>query len=572
MTCMMHEPFYTSTGHADEKLGVWAGSVAHKGSFADRGPIWNETKDICLIFSGEIFNHQTELASLVRMYQEKGTAFLERLNGWFSGVLLDLRRGEVILFNDRYGVGRVYWCETPNGFFFSSEAKSILSVVRATRELNTQGLAESLSCGCALQNRTLYKGISLLPGASRWIFRKGEAVRKESYFARESWESQERLEDDLFYLRLRDTLTRIVPEYLTAGAKIGISLTGGLDSRVLLAAAASDGRKLPCYTFGGMYRECADALLARQLAKACGLPHEIIRVDRAFLAEFQDLAKQSVFVSDGAMDVTGSVELYANRLAREIAPIRVTGNYGSEILRGNVAFGPRMWGWDVLSEELRSAMERAAQTYAEEARGHRLSFIAFKQVPWHHCSRLSLEQCQLTPRSPFLDNELVKLSYRASAVMTASSEPMLRFVADNNRALARIPTDRGFTYPSVPAVSQVRRLCREFTAKAENAFDGNMPQWLASLNRVFGIEKYFIGRNRFYHFRPWFRDELAGSVKEILLDERTLQRPYVSRRGVEKIVRAHTDGRENHAFAITRLLTTELIERELVERNWKSPA
>ncbi|HKQ39587.1 MAG TPA: hypothetical protein VJ063_16040, partial [Verrucomicrobiae bacterium] len=167
--CMMHESFYTSATHVDQKLGVWAGSIAHKGSFSDCTPFWNETKDVCLLFSGESLGDQSEIARLkamghqftsgnasylVHMYEEMGSTFLDRLNGWFSGLLLDLRRGEAILFNDRYGLGRVYCYETPSGFFFSSEAKSLLRVLPAARDLNLQSLGEFLSCGCALQNRT----------------------------------------------------------------------------------------------------------------------------------------------------------------------------------------------------------------------------------------------------------------------------------------------------------------------------------------------------------------------------------------------------------------------------------
>jgi asparagine synthase (glutamine-hydrolysing) len=98
-----------------------------------------------------------------------------------------------------------------------------------------------------------------------------------------------------------------------------------------------------------------------------------------------------------------------------------------------------------------------------------------------------------------------------------------------------------------------------------------MPQWLASLTHTFRpipAERLFIGRNRFYHFRPWFRDELAGTVREILLDERALQRSYLERHAVERAVQAHTAGNGNYGFELTKLLSIELIQRELLERSW----
>jgi asparagine synthase (glutamine-hydrolysing) len=89
------------------------------------------------------------------------------------------------------------------------------------------------------------------------------------------------------------------------------------------------------------------------------------------------------------MDVTGAVELYANRIARQIAPVRLTGNYGSEILRGNVAFRPRKLTETLLEPEFAQSVRTAGATYQAERNGHPLSFIAFKQVPWHHYARLA---------------------------------------------------------------------------------------------------------------------------------------------------------------------------------------
>ena len=119
-----------------------------------------------------------------------------------------------------------------------------------------------------------------------------------------------------------------------------MSLTGGLDGRMIMAWAHSNRGELPCYTFNGTYRDCADVRIARKVAAACGQSHQTIMVGNQFLAQFPQLAEQCVRITDGAMDVTGAAELYVNRLARQIAPVRLTGNYGSEILRRYVAFRP----------------------------------------------------------------------------------------------------------------------------------------------------------------------------------------------------------------------------------------
>ena len=60
IACMVHAPFYTSGKYINKQTGISVGWVCHSGSFADGMPIWNGTKDICLIFSGEDFTDLSE--------------------------------------------------------------------------------------------------------------------------------------------------------------------------------------------------------------------------------------------------------------------------------------------------------------------------------------------------------------------------------------------------------------------------------------------------------------------------------------------------------------------------------
>ena len=261
--------------------GTWGGVgwASLGGSFSDCLPVWNEAKDICLVFSGESFVEPFDLAelvarghsfnrenasALVHLYEDKGLGFLERLNGWFSGLLLDLREKNAILFNDRYGLNRVYYHENETGFYFSSEAKSLLKVLPEIRFFDPVGLAEALSCGCALQNRSLFSGVSLLPGGSAWVFAPGQPVRKEVYFSRRVWEEQEPLSGMEFCEQLNATFPHVLQKYLGGQNEIGMSLTGGLDGRMIMAWANRPAESLPCYTFGGIYRDCTDVRVARK--------------------------------------------------------------------------------------------------------------------------------------------------------------------------------------------------------------------------------------------------------------------------------------------------------------------
>jgi len=491
------------------------------------------------------------------------------LNGWFSGVLLDFREQKVVLFNDRYGLNRIYINEQGERLFFSSEAKSLFAVVPALRELDPRGLAEWFSCGCALGNRTLFRGVSILPPGSAWTLAMDGPVKKQSYFNPSAWENQPSLSPSEFSEQLQQTFPRVLNRYTNGSRPVAMSLTGGLDGRMIMAWARPNRGEMPCYTFNGSYRDCADTRIARKVAAACGQPHQTISVGDEFLAQFPRLAEQTVCVTDGAMDVTGAVELYVNRLARQIAPVRLTGNYGSEILRRHVAFKPRALPSEMFSSDFAPQLLAAADTYSEETAGNQLSFIAFKQMPWHHYARLAVEQSQISVRSPFLDNDLVALAYRSPVNQRASAAPALRLIFDGNPALARIPTDRGLLSAPRELASRLMRAWQEVSVRAEYAYDYGMPQWLARIDHALApmrLERLFLGRHKFYHFRVWYRDQLAPYVKEVLLDPRSLSRPYVSRTAVERLVQEHVSGQANHTSAIHRLLGAELTQRQLIER------
>src|SRR6516165_8149404 len=202
--CMVHEPSHVWGTYANEDMELCVGWVSHGGSFSGEMPLWNERHDVCLIFSGEDFMDVVEVQQcggkcdhrsgspryLIALYEAMGWRFIEKLNGWFSGLLIDLRTKIAVLFNDRYGLGRVYYHEGPHRLYFSSEAKSLLEVLPELRRLDPRGVAETFACGSVLQNRSLFTGISLLPGGSRWSVASSGLISKERYFSPETWEQQ----------------------------------------------------------------------------------------------------------------------------------------------------------------------------------------------------------------------------------------------------------------------------------------------------------------------------------------------------------------------------------------------
>lgn len=580
LRCMVealrHESFYETGTWVEASLGVYVGWCVRSDSFCDRMPLRNERGDVALVFSGEEFaapgtahrlkqrGHDLAVDGaeyLVHLYEE-APSFPAELNGRFHALLVDRRRQTATLFNDRYGLHRIYYHQSRDAFYFAAEAKAILAVRPELRTIDPQGLGELVSCGCVLENRTLFDGIHVLPGAAAWRLRDGAVERQAEYFRPHEWESQPPCEAEAYYRELRDVFSRNLPRYFAGRAPIAISLTGGLDTRMIMAGLEPAARSPPCYTFAGMFRDSHDVLVARQVARACGQSHQVIRVGDEFLRRFPSYAERAVYLSDGCADVSRAADLYVNQVARQIAPVRMTGNYGGEVLRRVRAFKPVELRPALFCGDFVPRIRQAEATYAGLLRSHPLSFAVFQQAPWHHYGLLALEESQLSLRSPYLDDDLVRTVFRAPESACASDAMCLRLIADADPALRQLRTDRGFAGRGLSAA--VSRALLELQFKAEYAYDYGMPQWVVPIDRLLAPlqpQRLFLGRHRFTHFRLWYRDVLSDYVREVLLDPSTLSLPWFDAKHVEAMVSDHVARRRNCTLEIHRLLTVALVHR-----------
>lgn len=579
---LRHESFYDTGTWIDDSQGVYVGWAVRKGSFAEAMPICNERGDAVLIFSGEEFSGHGAVGQLrenghvlpdggpsylIHLYEED-PRFLSGLNGQFHGLLLDRKQAITMLFNDRYGMHRINYHESPDAFYFGAEAKAILAVRPELRKADWQSLGEFVACGSVLENRTLFKQIHLLPSASAWIFRNREIERKDLYFQPKEWEEQGRLSPDDYYRSLRNCLSQDLPRYFNGRERVGVSLTGGLDTRLILAWRKSNLAPLASYTYGGMLRDCQDVIVARRVADSCKLPHQTITLGNDFLARFPEYAERTVYLTDGCGGVSSAADLYFSEKVREIAPVRIVGTYSSELLSQVPTFKPLDLMPGLYNGDFTPYLEQAGSTYAAIRQVHPVTFAAFRQSPWWHYGTVSLEQTQVTVRSPFLDNDFVRTVYRAPKFASQNGDVRLRLIQEGNPALGRIRSDRGIGGSAGRLATMAAHGFQEFTFKAEYAYDYGMPQWLARMDHFFSpfhFERLFLGRHKFQHYRVWYRDALSSYVRQILLDSTTLSRPYLERLKVQAIVHDHLKGLRNYTTEIHKALTVELLQRQFFD-------
>ena len=566
LASMRHESFYTRGTFSARELGIYAGGWGLENSFAEKVIFQNDAQDIALIFSGECFAETAERGGgwIIQSYEQHGETFFEKLNGLFSGLLVDRRRKKVFLFNDRYGMERIYWHETADAFYFASEAKALLRVLPELREFDRTGVAQFLGVGCALGGRTLFRDIQLLPGGSRWSFESGKVCR-ENYFSPSTWESLPKLSAMDYEEQFRATFQKIIPRYFQTDSKLGVALTGGLDTRMLMACHPHDAARETSYTFTGPDGRTLDDRIAARVAAACGLEHQLLRLAPDFFSSFAAQADKTVFFTDGCSGILGAHEIYFHKLARPLAAMRLTGNYGSEILRAISTFKRIGLAPQIFDPQFFPSVNAAVAQLADQ-RKHPDTFAAFAEVPLNLFGNLAAGRSQISFRTPYLDNDLVALSYQCPVELKKSSLPTMRLVKACSPALDKIPTDRGFISDRKDPEIFLRRVFAEVTFKLDYCSNAGLPRKLGVLDPVFKpIVKAMgvAGLHKFLKYSTWFREALAPFVAERISAAQNNANGFWNVAALGEVSRAHLAGKKDFPSEINAALTLEAVERLL---------
>src|SRR5438874_1582158 len=585
VAAMRHESDYHQGQYVNQEYGLYVGWMCQSGTFSDCMPLINENRDVVLIFHGE--NHLAgqnpseisrkpnarELGDaqyLLRLYEESGEDFLRQLNGWFCAVLADLRKKKIILSNDRYGMSRLFLYEGRDHILFGSEAKSLLMVRSELRTIDPEALAQFLRSDCVMGNRSLFKNVSLLPGGSLWSFDDQGGVKKRHYFDFEEWEQQDALQPDEFYERFASTMNRIVPSYAPDIKKVALSLTAGLDTRGVMAALHLRDHSFPCYTFGGTCGETFDIATARKLAAISNQPYQAIKINEDFFRAFASLAERSVYISDGTHDAFGAHDIYFNQIARKIAPVRITGKYGSEIVRGRKLIPFCQFPMDAIASDLRQFLQRVPAPSQTNGLKHPLSRTVAENIPWYMAGTLAVEQSQLTIRTPYMDNDLINLMFQAPNALRGEAELQVRYINDYAPVLSQFATDLGKLGKNASVFKSLLHPLQLVLSEVEYIYLYALPHWLTRIDRslkFWHLERLLGGRHKYEWYRIWTAARFAPFIRDTLLDSQADYTRYFDYRSLSKMVERHTAGTHNYLNEINKALTIQLTCSSLLTFN-----
>lgn len=319
-------------------------------------PVFNEDRSVVVVFNGEIFNHlelradllarghrfrsESDTEVLVHLWEERGEAMVEELEGQFAFALYDFRQRRSFLARDRFGICPLFFHRTADGWLlFASEVKGLLASGRLTAALDRRGVDHIFTFFAMGTRRTMFEGVSALPPGTWMSVEADGAIREQQYYdvnfpdmGQERHGSVEALSEEL-----GAHIQRAVDLRLRADVPVVSYLSGGVDSslvaRLAAASLGQQGKTLETFTIRIRHPKLDETERALTTARLIGThPLTIECGEEEIGASYPDL----VLASETPVIDTSSAALY--RLAGAVRQagykVALTGEGADEALAG----------------------------------------------------------------------------------------------------------------------------------------------------------------------------------------------------------------------------------------------
>jgi asparagine synthase (glutamine-hydrolysing) len=261
----------------------------------------DEDESTWVVFNGEIYNFKelrreleqnghrfrthSDTEVIVHGYNEWGTGVFEHLNGMFGVAIWDGRAQRLVVARDPMGIKLIYFKLADGTLTFGSEIRAVLAAEDSTPNVDPTALRQFLHFRYTPAPLTIFEGIQRLEPGSMLVVQDGQCIQERWYnyaptpfsSAKEDYEAAEEL------LKLYKAA---VGRHLIADVPVGILLSGGLDSGLLLALMKEHGEGWPAYTIGyGSSFEDDEISDAAETARILGTPHVAVELDQRHFEE-----------------------------------------------------------------------------------------------------------------------------------------------------------------------------------------------------------------------------------------------------------------------------------------------
>ena len=244
-----------------------------------------------LIANGEIYNHvelRQELLALgaqfltrsdceviLQGYALWGRNVLHRIEGMYAFALQDIQQGEVLLARDPLGMKPLYWTESADGVRFASELKALQALLHSTPDLNPLAIRQYIEAQHPLSDNTPFKGIKRVLAGEAVLIREGRCIEQWRHWRPEQIEA---ISDSDPVSALDDLMETVFTQHQRSDVPIGLFLSGGVDSTILLGLMRRYGMQdIHTFSLGFPDSSVGDELdVATSLATHFGTHHRVI--------------------------------------------------------------------------------------------------------------------------------------------------------------------------------------------------------------------------------------------------------------------------------------------------------
>ncbi|MBK7872927.1 MAG: hypothetical protein IPJ74_20795 [Saprospiraceae bacterium] len=269
-------------------------------------------------------------------YQEWGKDFVNYIKGSFVIALLDRKQSKMYVFTDQLNLKSAYYTIYNDHIFISSSLGNIiekLTLYGKKVEVDQVSLLSFYLFDFILDERTFLKEIKeMLPGTRLQIYENN--IKSESYFNSFSYfdTGGAVLDRKEGFIQLKQILTDNINLYNEGPDATEIALTGGFDSRTILALLSEDLKKYHFYSYGkeGSW----DITIPQAISKKLKLNYTPIFLDTEdYHQKFSQYADLAVLLSDGTAEFSHANIAYANAEYLKHNSSILTGLFGSELIK-----------------------------------------------------------------------------------------------------------------------------------------------------------------------------------------------------------------------------------------------
>lgn len=392
-------------------------SIIDLSAHADQ-PMLDKTLHLALVFNGTIYNYKELRAELLEMgyeffsqgdsevilkaYHAWGNSCVQRFYGMFAFAIYDLRAKSLFLARDRLGIKPLYYSLDGARLRFASTLQALLAGGGIDTSLDAEALHHHFTLHSVVPApRTILRGVKKLPPAHSMSFSADGEVALTRYWQLDATRPELALSEQDWLTATRNVLRRAVERHrLASDVPVGILLSGGLDSSLLVGLLADHVDELNTFSIGfeAVAGEQADEFEYSDLvAKHFNTRHHKFAVANSEVLRHLPAAIAEMSEPMPSYDVT-AFYLLGQKVSEEVKV--VLAGQGADEVFGGYFWYPRM---DATSG---TPLERFSQHYFDRDHAEYLEMMSDTYATPDVTSAWAEEQLRQSGADEFLDQVL----------------------------------------------------------------------------------------------------------------------------------------------------------------------